>query len=93
MAAHAEIFRMSSFCWTPTCARCADSTSDTSRSRPSTDSLTRVRWSWTSRKYGRAPSSTNGTRVPDVPVPASRVMGADRGTVARRNSRICRLKS
>ncbi len=92
MAAHAEIFRMSSFCCTPTCARCADRTSETSRSCPSTVSFTRVRWSWTSRKYGRDPSSTNGTRAPDVPTPASRASGAASGTVARRNSRICRLK-
>ena len=53
IAAQAEILRMSSFWRTPICARCAERMSDSSRSRPSTCSLTRVRWSLTSRKNGR----------------------------------------
>ncbi len=92
MAAQPEIFRMSSFCRTLVCARWADRTSETSRSRPSTDSLTFIRWSLTSRKNGRDLSFTNGTRSPERPTPASRASGIASGPVARRNSRICRLK-
>ncbi|CAM5723488.1 hypothetical protein SALBM311S_09656 [Streptomyces alboniger] len=58
---------MSSFCRTLICARCADRMSETSRSRPSTDSFTRVRWSLTSRKKGRAFSLTKGTDPAELP--------------------------
>ncbi len=77
MAAHAEIFRMSSF-WRYLTARCAARMSETSRSRPSTDSFTRARWSLTSRKKGCAFSFTNGTGVPAAPEPESRVSGTVR---------------
>ena len=56
MAMYAEIFRMSSFWRTLTCARLALRASDRRSRKFSISATTRSRWSWTSRKYSR-----NGT--------------------------------
>ena len=87
-ATPAEIFRMSSFCWTVIRARCASNAVDSSESRLSMTSAAWLRWSSTSRKNGPASGSTRSTSPS-----ANLRIGSRRGSTARRTSAISRLST